>query len=232
MVGKTRLVIADDHTVFRSGLRRLLESTKELKVVGEAGKGSEVAGLVKKLHPHILILDVRLPELSGLDVLKQLAPYPDTRALLLTACIDNNDAVKALKRGARGLLLKNSTTQLVFRSIDAVKNGQYWIYKESASDLPTALRRLSDWIAEPEKQTGRFNLTAREFAVLKAVVSGCANKTIAQQFAISEQTVKHHVTNIFNKTGTSNRLELTLFAIGQGLLDVALPSQLTLTRQS
>ena len=219
MVGKTRLVIADDHTVFRSGLRRLLESTAHLKVVGETGRGTEVVRLVNELHPHVLVLDVRLPELSGLDVLNQLGPSCETRVLLLTAGPRANDAVKALKRGARGLLLKNSTTQLVFRSIDAVKNGQYWIYKESASDLPTALRRLSDWIAEPEKQTGRFNLTAREFAVLKAVVSGCANKMIAQQFAISEQTVKHHVTNIFNKTGTSNRLELTLFAIGQGSLN-------------
>jgi two-component system nitrate/nitrite response regulator NarL len=230
MVGKTRLVIADDHAVFRSGLRRLLESTEQLKVVGEVGKGSEVAGSVNELHPHILLLDVRLPELSGLDVLQQLGPHGGTRVILLTAAIDNNDAANALKGGARGLLLKNSTTQLVFRSIDAVKNGQYWVYKDTAPDLPTALRRLSEWVADAKNKIGRFNLTPRELVVLKAIVSGSANKTIAQQFSISEQTVKHHVTNIFNKTGTSNRLELTVFAIGQGLLEVTLSSQHILNR--
>jgi two-component system nitrate/nitrite response regulator NarL len=231
-VGKTRLVIADDHAVFRSGLRRLLESTAHLKVVGEAGKGNEVVTLVNELRPHVLLLDVRLPELSGLGVLKQLGASCDTRVLLLTAGIDNKDAVSALKSGARGVLLKNTTTQLVFRSIDVVRSGQYWVYQDSASDLAGALSRLAESAADPKKQDSRFNLTPRELAVLKAVVSGCANKAIAQQFSISEQTVKHHVTNIFNKTGTSNRLELTLFAIGQGLLLVALPRQLSLTRQS
>lgn len=230
-MGKTRLVIADDHAVFRSGLRRLLESTAHLKVVGEAGKGNEVVKLVNDLHPHVLLLDVRLPELSGLGVLKQLGPSCDTRVLLLTAGIDNNDAVSALKSGARGVLLKNTTTQLVFRSIDVVRSGQYWVYKDIAADLTDALNRLAESLADPKKQDSRFNLTPREFAVLGAIVSGCANKAIAQQFSISEQTVKHHVTNIFNKTGTSNRLELTLFAIGQGLLQVTVPRQLSLTRQ-
>jgi DNA-binding NarL/FixJ family response regulator len=230
-VGKTRLVIADDHAVFRSGLRRLLESTAHLKVVGEAGKGDEVVKLVNDLHPHVLLLDVRLPELSGLGVLKQLGPSCATRVLLLTAGIDNNDAVSALKSGARGVLLKNTTTQLVFRSIDVIRSGQYWVYKDIAADLTDALNRLAESAADPKKQDTRFNLTPREFAVLRAIVSGCANKTIAQQFSISEQTVKHHVTNIFNKTGTSNRLELTLFAIGQGLLPVTVPGQLSLTRQ-
>src|SRR5207237_1983963 len=122
----------------------------------------EVVKLVNELRPHVLLLDVRLPELSGLGVLKQLGPSCDTRILLLTAGIDNNDAVSALKSGARGVLLKNTTTQLVFRGIDAVRSGQYWVYNDSASDLAGALRRLAE-SADPKNQDSRFNLTPREF---------------------------------------------------------------------
>jgi len=209
-VAKTCIVIADDHALFRSGLRKLLESQPHLSVVGETPSGDEVATLVKSLKPDILLLDVCLPRLSGLGVLQQLGSS-STRVILLTANIENSDAIQALQWGIHGIVLKNATTESVFRSIDAVMDG--------VEGLDNAVSRLSAPESTGKTQSGRFRLTQREMVVLHAVVSGRANKEIARQCCISEQTVKHHVTNIFNKTGASSRLELTLFAIEHGLVE-------------
>ena len=217
-MAKTRIVIADDHALFRSGLRKLLESKAHLSVVGETASGDEVATLVKSLKPDILLLDVCLPRLSGLGVLQQLGSS-STRVILLTANIENSDAIQALQWGIHGIVLKNATTESVFRSIDAVMDGQYWIFSRGVEGLDNAVSRLSAPESTGKTQSGRFRLTQREMVVLHAVASGRANEEIARQFCISEQTVKHHVTNIFNKTGASSRLELTLFAIEHGLVE-------------
>jgi two-component system nitrate/nitrite response regulator NarL len=219
---KTRIVIADDQALFRSGLRKLLETKAHLKVVGESDSRIKIAALVRKLHPDILLLDVRPPRLSG--ELQRLSASSDTRVILLTASIDTNDVVQALKCGVRGILLKNSPTQSVFSGIDIVMAGQYWIYGNGASDLAGALNRLSECDPVTKIQRGKFNLTRRELDVIQAIASGCANKEIAQQLSISEQTVKHHVRNIFNKTGSSSRLELTLFAIEKEIFNLQSPS--------
>ena len=217
-MAKTCIVIADDHALFRSGLRKLLESQPHLSVVGETPSGDEVATLVKSLKPDILLLDVCLPRLSGLGVLQQLGSS-STRVILLTANIENSDAIQALQWGIHGIVLKNATTESVFRSIDAVMDGQYWIFSRGVEGLDNAVSRLSAPESTGKTQSARFRLTQREMVVLHAVVSGRANKEIARQCCISEQTVKHHVTNIFNKTGASSRLELTLFAIEHGLVE-------------
>jgi two-component system nitrate/nitrite response regulator NarL len=214
---RTRIAIADDQALFRSGLRKLLESKPHLKVVGESDSHIKVATL-RKLHPDILLLDVRPPRLSG--ELQRLSASYDTRVILLTASIDTNDVVQALKCGVRGVLLKNSPTQSVFSGIDIVMAGQYWIYGSGASDLADALNRLSECEPVTKIQRGRFNLTRRELDVIQAIASGCANKEVARQLSISEQTVKHHVRNIFNKTGSSSRLELTLFAIEKKIFNL------------
>ena len=182
------------------------------------GGGWAAFELVKSLKPDILLLDVCLPRLSGLGVLQQLGSS-STRVILLTANIENSDAVQALQWGIHGIVLKNATTESVFRSIDAVMDGQYWIFSRGVEGLDNAVSRLSAPESTGKTQSGRFRLTQREMVVLHAVVSGRANKEIARQFCISEQTVKHHVTNIFNKTGASSRLELTLFAIEHGLVE-------------
>ncbi|HYR83099.1 MAG TPA: response regulator transcription factor [Terriglobia bacterium] len=222
-MAKTCIVIADDHALFRSGLRKLLESKPHLSVVGETASGDEVATLVKSLKPDILLLDLCLPRLSGLGVLRQLGSSSTTRVILLTASIENSDAVQALQWGIHGIVLKNAATDSVFRSIDAVMEGQYWIFSRGVADLESAVSRLSAAKPAGKTESGRFRLTQREMVVLHAVVSGRANKEIARQFSISEQTVKHHVTSIFNKTGASSRLELTLFAIEHGLVETPSP---------
>jgi len=137
-VAKTCIVIADDHALCRSGLRKLLESKAHLSVVVETASGDEVATLVKSLKPDILLLDVCLPRLSGLGVLQQLGSS-STRVILLTANIENSDAVQALQWGIHGIVLKNATTESVFRSIDAVMDGQYWIFSRGVEGLDNAM---------------------------------------------------------------------------------------------
>ena len=208
------IVIADDHALFRSGLRNLLERKQRFNVVGEAASGTEAVAFTSELRPDVLFLDLCLRELSGLDVLQRLGSSSVTRVILLTAGVESNEVVQAFKYGARGILLKSNATEDLFDSIDAVMSGQYWVYCKRAPDLTDALKNSQP----PNVASGRFNLTPREFEVIHALVSGCTNREIAQRLSISEQTVKHHVTNIFNKTGSSSRLELALLAFDQRLL--------------
>ena len=213
-----RIVIADDHRIFRAGLRRLLEAEPGFEVVGEAADGSEVFPLVEQLRPDILLLDVAMPQVPGLEVLRDLAGRgTPVRTIVLTAAIDRTAFVKALQLGAWGVVMKESATELLFKSIRSVMAGQYWVGRETVSDLVQALRTPETDAAPGPRQT--FDLTARELEVLSAVVSGHTNKEIAQKFSLSEDTVKHHLSNIFNKVGASNRVELTLFAMHHRLLD-------------
>ena len=174
----------------------------------------ETVSLIHDVHPDLLLLDMRFPECSGLEVLKQLGPSSDTRVILLTAGIDKNVAIESFNSGARGILLKGEPTQMLFNGMDTVLSGQYCVYGTSASDLPDAIRKFRS----ANTKSGRFNLTPRELDVIQALITGRSNREIADELSITEPTVKHHVTNIFNKTGTSNRLELTLFAVEHGLL--------------
>ena len=213
-----RIVIADDHRIFRAGLRRLLEAEAGFEVVGEAADGSEVVPLVQALRPDVLLLDVAMPRVSGLEVLRALADRRiQVRTIVLTAAIDRTDFVKALQLGAWGVVMKEAATDLLFKSIRSVMAGQYWVGRESVSDLVQALRVPDSAAAAGPRQT--FDLTARELEILAAVVGGHTNKEIAQQFSLSEDTVKHHLSNIFDKVGASNRVELTLFAVHHRLLD-------------
>ena len=214
-----RILIADDHPIFRDGLKRLLESEPDFKVVGEACDGVEAVKLVRQLKPEILLLDLAMPRRPGLEALREMNSGPTSssvRVILLTAAAEKDQIVEALQLGARGVVLKDSATQILLKSIRAVMNGEYWVGRESVANLVQYLRTLVD-SSSNESRKKKFGLTPREFEVISAVVAGYANKEIAEYFKISEDTVKHHLSNIFDKVGVSTRLELALFAVNQSL---------------
>src|SRR5260370_3758493 len=212
-----RIVIADDHPIFRDGLKRLLESERDFKVVGEACDGVEAVKMVRELKPEILLLDLAMPGRPGLEALREMSTdTTGVRVILLTAAAEKDQIVEALQLGARGVVLKDSATQILLKSIRAVMDGEYWVGRESVSNLVQYLRGLVGSSSNVARQR-RYGLTPRELEIVSAVVAGYANKEIAEHFKISEDTVKHHLSNIFDKVGVSTRLELALFAVNEAL---------------
>lgn len=212
-----RILIADDQTLFRHGLRMLLRSEPGFRVVGEASDGYQAVDLAKKLGPDILLLDVDMPGRGGMEALRELATLENPpNSLLLTDSLSKADTIKALKLGARGVLLKEATSARLFESIRCVMAGQYWIGRESISDLVKALRTIGPF--DEASRPKHFGLTPRESQVVSMVAEGYSNPDIAERCCISEQTVKHHIGHIFEKLGVSNRLELALFALNHGLI--------------
>lgn len=218
MTDRIRIAIADDHPIFRDGLRRLLALEPDMEVVGEASDGEEAIAVVGRSTPDILLLDLAMPRGSGLDVLRRLGQAKHgTRLLLLTASIEKPQVVQALQLGARGVVMKDSATQLLIKAVRSVMKGEYWVGRDSVADM---LQYLRDNEVRRAAPGAKFRLTPRETDVVAAVVAGFTNKDIAQKFKISEDTVKHHLTNVFDKVGVSNRLELALFAINHKLVDL------------
>src|SRR5262245_36902055 len=147
-----RILIADDHPIFRDGLRRLLEAEPDLSVVGQAVDAAEAIQLTQSLNPDILLLDVAMPKVSGLEALQALVEAPNPPAvILLTAAIDRADIVKALQVGARGVVLKESATAMLLKAIRVVMEGGYWVGRDSVSDLMLALRNLGPVPERPER---------------------------------------------------------------------------------
>jgi DNA-binding NarL/FixJ family response regulator len=196
----------------------LLESERGFKVVGEACDGVEAVDFVRKLKPEILLLDLAMPRRHGLEALREISNSHSgpVRVILLTAAAEREQIVEALQLGARGVVLKDCGTEILMRSIRSVLGGEYWVGREPVSNLMQYLRGLMDSSTKISRQK-RFGLTPRELDIVSAVVAGYANKEIAEHFKISEDTVKHHLSNIFDKTGVSTRLELALFAVNQAL---------------
>jgi two-component system, NarL family, nitrate/nitrite response regulator NarL len=215
---EVRILIADDHTIFRDGLKTMIAGEQGFQVVGEASDGDEVIQLVEILDPDILLLDLLMPKVSGLEVLKSLADKrTKARSIILSGAADGGDISRAFELGARGIVLKESATTLLFKSITAVIAGKYWIGQTSVATLAQSLNHYRDSAKNTKKKS--FGLTEREMEIVRAVVSGYPNKEIAGQYGISEQTVKHHITNIFDKLGVYNRLELTLFVFHHNLIE-------------
>ena len=209
------VVIADARPIFRDGLRRLLQTEPHLRIVGETGPGSDAATLVRNLRPDILLVDFT-PQ--TFEMLKTLAESGGAaRTIILAEFVDGADLTKALELGARGLVLRDSAADVLFKSIYSVLAGHYWIASDSVVDASAGLRKL-----EAELRRRRvFGLTPRELDIVRMVVGGLTNKQIGEKLVIGENTVKSHLTHIFNKVGASSRIELALFAKHHLMLDSA-----------
>jgi DNA-binding NarL/FixJ family response regulator len=227
-----RVVIADDECMFRASLRQLLAVPPAIvkdvygvdighgfEVVSEARTGEETIEAVRSVQPDLLLLDLSMPRLSGLDALREIRTGCETtRTVILSGGLDPSQLLMAVQLGARGVVLKDYTTELLFEAITQVLAGRSWVGQTLVADLMDAVRTLAHEPSAAARQQP-FGLTPRERDVLSLVVAGCANKEIAQRFAVSEETIKHHLTRMFDKVGAANRLELALTAQRNGLVN-------------
>ena len=215
---KIDIVIADDHAIFREGLRKLLEAESWLRIVGEAADAKETVRLVRQSNPQILLLDLALSKARGIEALRELSKLGlNTRTIILTESIESDQAVEVLRLGVHGIILKRSAVELLLKSIRCVNNGEYWLGHERLLDLIRAVRRMTPFETDSGDKRD-FGLTSREMQVIKLVSSGYTNKDLAKELGISENTAKHHITNIFDKLGVSNRMELVLFSLEHRLI--------------
>jgi two-component system nitrate/nitrite response regulator NarL len=213
VVNVTTVVIADEHQLFRQSLATLLESCHDFRVIGEAATGGEAIQLARDLRPDIVLLDTVLPVVSGLTVLRELGKLtPAVRTLVLTSEASEADIVQALQLGARGVLLKQATSEMLFRSVRAIVAGEYWIGRDCVGGIVQRYRESAFPEDFPPRQPA-FGFTARQLEIIAALVAGATNRDIAKQLSISATTVKYHLSHMFDKAGVSNRVELALFAL-------------------
>lgn len=213
-----RILVADDHAIFRDGLRRLLEAADDVQIVGEASNGLECTKMLAKFKPDILLLDLRMPEKDGLGVLEEVNfDSLPTRVIVLTAAEDDRDVVRAMRLGARGVVLKQSASDLLVKSIRKVHDGEIWLDNRMTAEVIDAFKKSAEAGQRREKPL----LSEREKEIVQLVAQGFRNREIGEKLFISEQTVKNHLHNIFDKLGVSDRLELALYAIHHRLIDQA-----------
>ena len=214
-----RVVLADDHPIVRDGLRKLLTLEEDIEVVGEASDGREVVQIVNESRPDVLILDLRMPYMDGLATLQALQQVEKkVKVIVLTASEDKNEFVQAMKLGCSGIVLKQTAPELIVKSIRKVFAGEIWLDSHTTAAVMRQFASPSDMVgAGPTKGRERSPLSQREREIVGLVAQGYKNREMAEKMFISEQTVKNHLHNIFDKLGVSDRLELALYAIHKGL---------------
>jgi two-component system, NarL family, nitrate/nitrite response regulator NarL len=225
-----RVIVADDEPIFRASLRQLLTAPPSVihdvygievgagfDVVGEAGNGHDTIAAVKAATPELLLLDLGMPGLSGLGALREVQQSNGSmRTIVLSGHITKAHLLTAVQLGVRGIVRKDESTELLFEAIMRVVAGQHWLGPSLVADLMELVRTSAQSANGSVRQP--FGLTPREREVLALVAAGYPNKEIARTCAVSEETVKHHLTRMFDKVGASNRLELAMVATQVGLL--------------
>lgn len=208
-----RVLLADDHRMFRQGLREMIERKTDFEVVGEAGTGPEALAMIDSLRPDIVLLDIQMPELNGVAVAQQLArTHPEIKIVMLTMYREDQQLVDAIQAGARGYLLKDADADELIAVLVRVQRGESAIDPALTTRVFDAIRRLSARDAEIE------SLTEREREILQLVAAGHDNKTIAARLHLSEKTVGNRLSEIFQKLGVSNRTQAALVAIQRQLI--------------
>jgi len=216
MTAPVRIVIAGEHPIFRHGLRRLLEAEPGFLIVSETADGSAAVVLARDLTPDVLLLGSATSGPTIVETLRALSALPVCpRTIILSDRVDAPEVLSALQLGVKGVVLKDSAPEVLFHSIQSVMAGRYWLGHEATSGDAPSLRKLET----SRRRSKAFGLTRREIEIIRAVVAGYTNREIAARSSISENTVKSHLTHIFNKSGASSRVELALFAAHHRLLD-------------
>ncbi|MFQ5657265.1 MAG: response regulator [Candidatus Methylomirabilales bacterium] len=209
---KIRIVIADDHMLFREGLIALLRQAEDLEVVGEAASGREVFRILEETRPDVLLIDILMPELEGPQILPQIREYaPSTKVLLLTGDFEREPVFRALWEGARGYLQKSVSSATLLKAIRVVHAGEAWIERSVMGHLLEEFPRQEDRVEKREDAVGL--LSKREAEVARFVAEGLSNKGVADRLSISEKTAKSHLVSIFRKLQLRRRVHLALYTL-------------------
>jgi DNA-binding NarL/FixJ family response regulator len=213
MTEPIKLLIADDHPVVREGLIAMISREPDFKVVAEASNGLEAVNKAAQFKPDVILMDLRMPELDGVEAIRQIAEAePDTKFIILTTFSDDEYIFKGIEVGARAYLLKDAPREELFKAIRAVYQGESLIQPVVASKVLSRFAEMSRQTQAPEI------LTERELEVLTLIAKGSANKEIAAELHISNSTVKTHIANIFQKLGTNDRTEAVTIALKKGII--------------
>ena len=215
MSEQIKIVIADDHSMIREGLKQLLELDGDIVVVGEAGNGEECLKLLEKVHPDVVLLDINMPVMNGLKMLEALrqSKLKKQKVLILTIHNEVEYLMKAIEIGVNGYVLKDADSAILKKAIATVHRGEEYI---DMSLIPI----LKEKVASDKSVKEDDKLTRREIEVLKLLAEGLFNKEIAYKLSISEKTVKNHVSNIFKKIGVFDRTQAAVYAIKNNIVDL------------
>ena len=214
-MSKRSVLIADDHFIVREGLRLILETVDTIEVVGEAQNGAEAVALAIELKPDVVLMDLRMPEMDGLEAIERLAAsQPETAVVILTTYNEDDWMLRGLQAGARGFLLKDTPRSRLIETIEAAARGETLLSPDAMQKLVANTRKP----AQTTSSDSGIQLTDREIEVLQAVAAGDTNKGVALQLGISERTVKAHLSSVFNKLGVDSRAAAIAVAADRGWL--------------
>jgi DNA-binding NarL/FixJ family response regulator len=216
MITPLRLVLVDDHVLFRKGLEALLACRQDVEVVGEAEDGLEAIALAREKTPDAILMDIAMPRCNGIEAVRVIvAELPQIQIVMLTVSDDDKNLFEAIKAGAVGYLLKNIKPPQLFEALDGLRQGELPIPGRLAAKILRELRQPRRPAEQPPQET----LTAREVEVLEQVVRGSSNREIADQLCVTENTIKIHLRNITEKLHLQNRVQAAVYAVKSGLVD-------------
>ena len=211
-----RVVLADDHHFFREGMRELL-TAEGIAVVGEAADGAEAISLTRELSPDVVVIDLKMPNVSGVDAVRELViAAPQTPVVVLTASADELDVLDALAAGASGYLLKDTRADELTRALRLAAGGHAVLLRDALRALAARARTDDQPPAADDRERPAFS--DRELQIIRLIAAGAENAAIGRELSISKHTVKQHITNIFEKLGVQNRVLVAVYAVRQGLI--------------